>query len=69
MKISPLDLTIALFFVALVYALAVALARTAPNSGINTFIQTTAGKMVIIITSLVLFCTLVFGYIVFVVGC
>jgi hypothetical protein len=69
MKISPLDLAIALLFVALVYALAVGLARTAPNSGIKSFIQTTAGKLVIIITSLALLCTLAFAYIVFIVGC
>jgi len=69
MKISPLDVAIALLFVLLVYALAVALARKTPDSVIKSFIQTTAGKMVIIITSLVLFCTLAFAYIAFVVGC
>lgn len=69
MKISPLDVAIALLFVALVYALAIRLARTAPDSEIKSFIQTTAGKLVIVITSLVLFCTLAFAYIAFVVGC
>jgi hypothetical protein len=69
MIISPLDIIIALLFTALIYMGVVRLARTAPNSGLKRFVQTTAGKMVIIITSLVLFCTLAFLYIAFVVGC
>jgi hypothetical protein len=69
MIITLLDIFIVLLFTVLFYKLALQLARAMSNSGFKMLVQTNAGKLVVIISSVLLVCTLAFLYIAFVLGC
>ena len=69
MRLSPLDICLFLLLTALIYMLVVRLARVSPNSGFNGLVQTRVGKLLIIISLLLLVSVAVFLLIVFTVGC
>lgn len=69
MVITALDILIVLLLVALLCLLVIRLFRTVPNSGLKALVQTKTGKLLVVITSLVLVLTFAFFYLAFVLGC